>query len=438
MPAEKRTLVLNTELDQAALGYPAQLESVNKELAEEIGKHRAAPQAHQESERPFRSMADGAPVMTWIAGRDKLFSYFGKGWLEFTGRTMAEDLSNGWAAPVHPEDRERCLSVYTNAFEARHEFSMEYRLKRFDGEYRWVLDKGTPRYTPAGVFAGYIGCCADIGELKRTAPALRDAEVNRSAQELAALYAVTAAASHSLNPDEVFRAVIQKITEIFTFDAMGIFLLDPSGETLQLRVSCETFGQQFAHRKVSHLGVGVAGTAIATGEPLVFADVRNDPRYWALSSSKSAVNNNCGFLAAYPIKSKEKSLGVLICVGKEPRTLSMNETSLLTSMTTQIATAVENVQLFEQTKRQASQLSDSRAQLRQFAAHLESVREQERTQISRQIHDELGQTLTCLNMELAWLRNKVPSDQNALPEKIESLIALTTKPSNRCAKLPPN
>jgi len=116
-------------------------------------------------EEQFRIMADTAPVMIWISGPDKLCYFFNAGWLHFTGRTMEQEYGNGWADGVHPSDFKRCLDIYNNSFDKREEFKMEYRLKRHDGQYRWLLDTGVPRFTADGSFAGYIGSCIDVNEL---------------------------------------------------------------------------------------------------------------------------------------------------------------------------------------------------------------------------------------------------------------------------------
>ena len=115
-----------------------------------------------ESEAHFKTMTDNAPVLIWIASQDKLCDYFNKGWLDFTGRSMEQEIGNGWAENIHPEDSQRCLDVYDAAFDARQEFSMEYRLRRFDGEYRWLLGHGVPLYDEQKLFLGYIGSCIDI------------------------------------------------------------------------------------------------------------------------------------------------------------------------------------------------------------------------------------------------------------------------------------
>ncbi|ABA21182.1 PAS/PAC sensor signal transduction histidine kinase [Trichormus variabilis ATCC 29413] len=133
----------------------------------DISERHQIEEALRESEERFAIMANSAPVMIWMSGLDKLCNFFNQGWLDFTGRTMAEELGNGWVEGVHPEDRERCIHTYTTAFEHREVFMMEYRLKRFDGQYRWIFDTGTPRFNSDGSFAGYIGSCVDINPRKQ-------------------------------------------------------------------------------------------------------------------------------------------------------------------------------------------------------------------------------------------------------------------------------
>ncbi len=130
----------------------------------------------RESEGRFRLMADRAPVMVWMSGPDKLCTYFNKPWLEFTGRPLERQVGEGWSEGVHPDDLPRCLDTYIRAFDARQEFRMEYRLQRYDGEYRWILDMGVPRFKSDGAFQGYIGSCIDITDQKRGEVELRESE----------------------------------------------------------------------------------------------------------------------------------------------------------------------------------------------------------------------------------------------------------------------
>ena len=159
--------------------------------------------ALEENEKRFRAMADGAPVMIWMSGPDKLCTWFNKPWLDFTGRALEQELGNGWTDGVHPEDLERCVVTYADASDRRAPFEMEYRLRRRDGEYRWILDQGVPR-DDAGAFAGYIGSCVDIHERRRAEDALVAADRHKDeflaaiSHELRNPLAALTAAAHIL------------------------------------------------------------------------------------------------------------------------------------------------------------------------------------------------------------------------------------------------
>lgn len=120
-----------------------------------------------DSEQHFRDLANNGQALIWTAGLDKKCDYFNTVWLAFTGRTLAQELGDGWVEGVHPEDLERCFSTYATSFEARRPFDMEYRLRHASGEYRWILDQGSPRFDSQGRFLGYIGHCLDISKVKQ-------------------------------------------------------------------------------------------------------------------------------------------------------------------------------------------------------------------------------------------------------------------------------
>jgi PAS domain S-box-containing protein len=133
----------------------------------DISDRARAETALRESEVRFRHLADTAPVMIWMADTSKLCNYFNKTWLDFTGRAIDREIGDGWVTGVHADDLRRCLETYLDSFECRVEFRMEYRLQRHDGEYRWLLDRGVPRFTAEGEFLGYIGSCIDIDDRVR-------------------------------------------------------------------------------------------------------------------------------------------------------------------------------------------------------------------------------------------------------------------------------
>ncbi|MCC6228085.1 MAG: PAS domain-containing protein [Phycisphaerales bacterium] len=117
-----------------------------------------------ESEARFRALADAVPMLVWLAGTDKKCYDFNKGWLEFTGRTLEQERNDGWVEGVHPDDMDRCVKTYIECFDARKPFVMTYRLRRHDGVYRWIEDRGVPRYASNGTFLGYAGGCMDVTE----------------------------------------------------------------------------------------------------------------------------------------------------------------------------------------------------------------------------------------------------------------------------------
>ncbi len=133
----------------------------------DITERKQAEAALRESEEQFRTLANAAPVLIWMSGKDKKCTWFNRPWLDFVGRPMEQQLGDGWAGNVHPDDLAHCLKTYCSAFDRRREFRMEYRLRRRDGVYRWLLNRGIPLSRPGGEFIGYIGSCIDITERRR-------------------------------------------------------------------------------------------------------------------------------------------------------------------------------------------------------------------------------------------------------------------------------
>jgi PAS domain S-box-containing protein len=191
-------------------------------------RRRRAERSLAESEARFRIAADSAPIVIWMTGLDKLCTFVNKPWLEFTGRTLEQVLGNGWAESLHPDELQKCLTIYFDAFDARQPFCMEYRLRRHDGQYRWVSDSGTPRYDAQGNFNGYIGSCIDITESRRKADALMESE-NR----LRAILDTAVDGIITINDNGVIESVNAATEKIFGYTAAeligrNIGLLMPS------------------------------------------------------------------------------------------------------------------------------------------------------------------------------------------------------------------
>jgi len=121
----------------------------------------------------YKLLVEQSPILIWRAGTDAKCDYFNERWLKFTGRTMEQELGDGWAEGVHPEDFKGCVEYYLEHFKAREAFEMDYRLRRHDGVYRWLLDRGAPFYADDGAFLGFIGSCVDISDKKAAQDELR-------------------------------------------------------------------------------------------------------------------------------------------------------------------------------------------------------------------------------------------------------------------------
>jgi PAS domain S-box-containing protein len=162
---------------------------------DETTERTSAERRARESEDRFRNMANCAPVLLWMSGRDKLCEFFNHGWLAFTGQSMEHEVGIGWVQGVHPDDVGHCLQIYNSSFDARRPFEMEYRLRRHDGDYRWILDTGAPRFTPDGEFMGYVGSAVDITDKKQAQESSRHLA---HLQRLATMGELTAAMAHEL------------------------------------------------------------------------------------------------------------------------------------------------------------------------------------------------------------------------------------------------
>ncbi|NES74142.1 MAG: PAS domain S-box protein, partial [Okeania sp. SIO2D1] len=182
----------------------------------DVTKRIIAQQAMQESEARFRSMADGIAVMIRVADTNGNSTFFNQTWLEFTGDKLSDAITNEWLKLVHPDYREHCRLMYTHSHKTFAAFQMEYRLRRFDGKYRWVVDTAKPRFTPNGTFAGYISAGIDITERKEAEIELSTAKcsLERQIQRALVLREITHQIRSCLEPEQVYQTAANQIARV--------------------------------------------------------------------------------------------------------------------------------------------------------------------------------------------------------------------------------
>ena len=202
------------------------------ELKQEIQERLKAEADLALAKDHYLSILDEAPALIWRANTEALCDWFNSTWLSFTGRTMEQEYGNGWAQGIHPDDFDQCVGIWTSSFKERKNFEMEYRLKRHDGEYRWILDIGRPYNQVGGNFAGYIGYCFDVTERKRTEKALQDSE-----SSLRVRLEAIASPDIEISTDDLVRifdapAVQDMMEDFFAATGLLIAILDLKGNIL--------------------------------------------------------------------------------------------------------------------------------------------------------------------------------------------------------------
>jgi len=229
----------------------------------DITERKQAEATLRESEARFRAMADSAPVLLWVAGPDSRCTFFNRAWLEFTGRLMEQELGDGWTASVHPDDLLHCMETYRSAFDTREPFRTEYRLQQADGEYRWLLNAGSPRFTPDGRFAGYIGSCIDITERKQAEKELREGE-----RAIRTLY--QAASNPQLTLDQRLQGLLTMGRQRFGLD-VGILACIQAERYDAIAVQIPVhFPVQIQAGDSFDLGQSLCRETIHSKEPIVF------------------------------------------------------------------------------------------------------------------------------------------------------------------------
>jgi PAS domain S-box-containing protein len=324
-------------------------------LATLVEERRRANSALRESEERFRLVANTAPVMIWMSGVDMFCTYLNQAWLDFTGRSLEAELGNGWTEGLYPGDLERLSDIETKAVERREPYQMEYRVRRNDGQYRWLLQSGVPRFNPDGSFAGYIGSAIDVTERKL-------AEENR----------------------ERFRSV-------FESSAVGMALVADDGHWIQVnKALCEILG--YSEQEL-----------LATDfQSLTHPDDLEADLYYAQKVF-------AGQTRFYHIEKRY--------IHKQGHVVWVTLTgSAVPDASGKVSYGVAQVQDITARKNAEAALRRDQEELQSLAGRLITVQEEERRRIARDLHDDLSQRLALLCIDLDLLHQSLPGGAEAARE----------------------
>lgn len=336
-------------------------------IMEDVTESRRAERLLRENEQNYRTLADAAPALIWASGIDKLCNYFNQPWLEFTGRALEQELGNSWTEGVHPDDLQHCLEVYLSAFERREPFSMEYRMRRHDGEYRWMRDDGCPRYDSDGAFIGYIGYLMDVTERK-----LAEIAVNHANRALSTLSAVNRSLVRANDEGELLQSICRSIVEQRGYRMAWVgYVQHDEHKSIKIMASAghdegylDAINVTWAE---TERGMGPTGRAIRSGTTELCQDFANDPRH--LPWRDAALKRGYAASIALPLANGEV-FGALTVYADEVNAFSPAEVELLEEMAGDMAFGVRTLHV---RRERDLALEQNRRQLKQLESNLEET-----------------------------------------------------------------
>ncbi len=381
-------------------------------LAAVIEERRKKEESLRESEERFRTMADTAPVLIWTTDADKLCTFVSQTWLDLTGRIFEEELGNGWADDIHPSDRDARLEAYAHCFDQRSLFTLEYRVRRHDGEYRWLLDKGTPRFASDGTFLGYIGSATDITERKRLEERLR-------VQHTVAQILAEAATIEEATP-----RILRAMGECLGWDVGALWRVDRETEALRCvelwhKASIEVPEFERVSREFTFVpGLGLPGRVWSSLEPEYIPDVVPDENF-----PRGPIAEREGLHAAFgfPILLGGEVLGVIEFFSREIRQPDQELLNMLATIGSQIGQFIERKRAEEAFRKVQMQL-----------AHANRVATM--GQLSASIANEVKQPITAaVTYALAarrWLSAEPPNFR-----EVDDALSHIVKEGNRAGEV---
>ncbi|GAX34794.1 PAS domain-containing hybrid sensor histidine kinase/response regulator [Nodularia sp. NIES-3585] len=338
--------------------------------------------ALRESEVLFRQMANTSATLIWMSDTSNLCCYFNQPWLEFRGRTMEQEMGDGWVQGVHPEDVQRCFETYINAFNARQEFKIKYRLKRADGQYRWILDIGTPRFTSEGIFLGYIGSCIDISDVYDELRLRKEVEVEREkmlarsqeyTRQLNGLMEAALAINSALSIEEVIRNITEQAREII--GAHQSFITISIDEDSAKLMSWASLSDKYAAWQVQNqqpfgLSINTSLHLINRSVRMTQTELEAHPQWQQFTQQIDKRPPMRGCLAAPLIGRDGHNMGLIQLSDKYEDEFTKEDQAIIVQLAQMASVAIENTRLYEAEQQARAQAEEANCIKDEFLAVL--------------------------------------------------------------------
>jgi PAS domain S-box-containing protein len=387
-----------------------QVSGYGEGLGSRFQERRKKEESLRESEERFRTMADTALI--WTTDADKLCTYVSQTWLDLTGRIFEEELDNGWADDTHPSDRDARLEAYAHCFDQRSPFTLEYRVRRHDGEYRWLLDRGTPRFASDGTFLGYIGSATDITERKRVEGRLR-------VQHTVAQILAEAATIEEATP-----RILRAMGECLGWDVGALWRVDRGAEALRCielwhKASIEVPEFERVSREFTFVpGLGLPGRVWSSLEPEYIPDVVPDENF-----PRGPIAEREGLRAAFgfPILLGGEVLGVIEFFSREIRPPDQELLNMLATIGSQIGQFIERKRAEETLRKVQMQLVHANriATMGQLSAS-----------ITHEVNQPITAAVTYAEAARRWLSAEPPNFH-----KVDDALAFIVKEGKRAGEV---
>jgi PAS domain S-box-containing protein len=375
-------------------------------LHREITAEKLAKTSPQTLDAEFRVLANASPVLIWMSGPDEACTFFNREWVEFTGVPLEEQLGSGWLKLVHPDDRERMSQTYHAAWDQRHVFEFEYRLRHRDGEYRWVRDRGLPRFDAQNQVTGYIGSAWDLSDQKQAIEAAYKASRQTRLEHMVAVIANSATTVR-----EALQHSIDVICQTMAFPvghALVIYDDEPELAKPAHILHCKDLERFAALFEVSQITsfdpqLGVPGIVLRSGKPVIhdMSPEYTDPKLFPRAKATSEAGLRAGIHLPVLVENKVESI---LEFGSDYPVASDQE------LISTLLAACERLSRFFERRRaqimflkQKEELEASAQQLFALAGRVVDSQEEERRKIARELHDDFSQRLAIVNMKITRL-----------------------------------